>query len=60
LRESDRHRAEAAADPTAAIPAVWNSMEKIQAWRSSAAFKELPLRDKYAKFRSFSVEGIVN
>jgi len=38
---------------------VWDGAEKIQAWRTSAAFKELlPLRDKYAKFRSFSVEGL--
>ena len=37
----------------------WDSLEKIQAYRSSAAFKELlPLRDKLAKFRSFVVEGV--
>ena len=36
----------------------WDSMEKIQAWRNSAAFKELlPERDKLAKFRAFVVEG---
>jgi uncharacterized protein (DUF1330 family) len=41
------------------VVTVWDSAEKIQAWRNSAAFKELlPLRDKYAKFRSFSVEGL--
>lgn len=41
------------------VVTVWDSAEKIQAWRTSAAFKELlPLRDKYAKFRSFSVEGL--
>jgi len=36
----------------------WDSMEKIQAWRNSAAFKELlPERDKLAKFRAFVVDG---
>jgi uncharacterized protein (DUF1330 family) len=36
----------------------WDSLEKIQAYRNSAAFKELlPIRDKLAKFRSFVVEG---
>ena len=37
----------------------WDSLEKVQAYRNSAAFKELlPLRDKLAKFRSFVVEGL--
>ena len=37
----------------------WDSLEKVQAYRNSAAFKELlPLRDKLAKFRSFVVEGV--
>jgi uncharacterized protein (DUF1330 family) len=37
----------------------WDSVDKIQAYRNSAAFKEiLPLRDKLAKFRSFTVEGV--
>src|SRR5262245_3385235 len=37
----------------------WDSVEKIKAYRDSAAFKELlPLRDKLGKFRSFVVEGI--
>ena len=36
----------------------WDSVEKITAYRASAAFKDLlPLRDKLAKFRSFTVEG---
>ena len=40
---------------------VWDSLEKIQAWRSSAAYKELrTIGDKYAKFRSFAVEGVSN
>ena len=38
---------------------VWDSMEKIQAWRNSAEFKELrKIGDKYAKFRTFTVEGL--
>lgn len=38
---------------------VWDSMEKIQAWRNSAEFKELrKIGEKYAKFRSFTVEGL--
>jgi uncharacterized protein (DUF1330 family) len=37
----------------------WDSVEKIQAYRNSAAFKDLlPLRNKLAKFRSFAVEGL--
>jgi len=37
----------------------WDSLEKIQAYRNSTAFKDLlPLRDKLGKFRSFVVEGI--
>jgi len=37
----------------------WDSVEKIAAYRASAAFKDLlPLREKLAKFRSFTVEGI--
>jgi uncharacterized protein (DUF1330 family) len=37
----------------------WDSLEKVQAYRNSAAFKDLlPLRDKLAKFRSYVVEGI--
>jgi uncharacterized protein (DUF1330 family) len=38
---------------------VWDSMDKIQAWRSDPAYKELrTVGEKYAKFRSFAVEGI--
>jgi uncharacterized protein (DUF1330 family) len=38
---------------------VWDSMEKIQAWRSSAEYKELrKTGDKYATFRAFTVEGL--
>jgi uncharacterized protein (DUF1330 family) len=38
---------------------TWDSPEKFQAYRNSAAFKELlPVREKLAKFRSFTVEGV--
>jgi uncharacterized protein (DUF1330 family) len=38
---------------------VWDSMEQIQAWRGSSEFKELrKIGEKYAKFRSFTVEGL--
>src|SRR6266403_4885031 len=37
----------------------WDSVEKIQAYRDSAAFKDLlPLRTSLAKFRSYAVEGV--
>ena len=38
---------------------VWDSMEKVQAWRNSAEYKKArEIGDKYAKFRSFTVEGL--
>jgi uncharacterized protein (DUF1330 family) len=38
---------------------VWDSAEKIAAWRNSTEFKEArKIGDKYAKFRAFSVEGM--
>jgi uncharacterized protein (DUF1330 family) len=38
---------------------AFDSMEKIQAWRNSAAFKEhRKIGDKYAKFRSYAVDGV--
>ena len=37
----------------------WDSLEKYQAYRNSAAFKDLlPMREKVAKFRTFVVEGV--
>jgi uncharacterized protein (DUF1330 family) len=37
----------------------WDSLEKFQAYRNSAAYKDLlPIRDKVAKFRTFVVEGV--
>ena len=36
----------------------WDSLAKFQAYRDSAAFKDLiPIRAKVAKFRTFVVEG---
>jgi heme-degrading monooxygenase HmoA len=38
---------------------AWDNMEKLQAYRNSAEFKEIrPIGDKYAKFRGFTVEGL--
>jgi uncharacterized protein (DUF1330 family) len=38
---------------------VWDSMEKIQAWRNSAEYKKArEIGDKHAKFRAFTVEGM--
>ena len=37
----------------------WDSLEKYQAYRNSAAFKELlPTREKVAKWRTFVVEAV--
>ncbi len=37
----------------------WESMEKIQAWRNSAEFKEVrKIGDKYATFRAYAVVGL--
>ena len=38
---------------------VWDSMEKIQAWRADPAYIALrKIGDKYAKFHSYAVEGV--
>ena len=38
---------------------MWDSMEKMQAWRNLKEFKEnRKIGDKYAKFRSFAIEGV--
>jgi hypothetical protein len=40
---------------------VRDSAEKFQSYRNSAAFKELlPTRDRLAKSRSFTFEGLPN
>jgi uncharacterized protein (DUF1330 family) len=38
---------------------VWDSMERIQAWRADPAYIALrKIGDKYAKFHSYSVDGV--
>ena len=38
---------------------MWDSVEKIQAWRNSKEYKEnRKIGDKYAKFRSYAVEAV--
>lgn len=45
--------------PKRAVVQVWDSLEKIQAWRDSAEYKEnRKIGDKYAKFRAYSIEGL--
>ena len=40
---------------------TFESMEKMQAWRGSAQYKELiAIRDKSSNFRSFAIEGLPN
>jgi uncharacterized protein (DUF1330 family) len=44
--------------PKRAVVQVWDSLEKIQAWRNDPKYKELrQIGNKYAKFRSFAIEG---
>ena len=38
---------------------AFDSLEKIQAWRNSDGFKEArKIGDKYAKYRSYAIEGV--
>ena len=38
---------------------VWDSVEKIDAWRNSADYKQIrEIGNKYAKFRAYAVEGV--
>ena len=38
---------------------VWDSMEKIQAWRANPDYVAArKIGEKYAKFRSFAVEAV--
>ncbi|MEH2590971.1 DUF1330 domain-containing protein [Bradyrhizobium sp. AZCC 1721] len=44
--------------PKRAVVQVWDNMEKLQAWRNDPEYKKLrEVGDKYAKFRSFAIEG---
>jgi uncharacterized protein (DUF1330 family) len=53
-------RVEGDAPKTRVALTAWDSIEKFQAYRNLAEFKELrsTVGDKYAKFRSFTVEGV--
>lgn len=45
--------------PKRVVVQVWDSMEKIRAWRANPEYVELrKVGEKYAKFRSFAVDGI--
>ena len=45
--------------PKRAVVQVWDSMEKIQAWRANPEYVELrKIGEKYAKFRSFAVDAL--
>jgi uncharacterized protein (DUF1330 family) len=38
---------------------AFDSLEKIQAWRNSEAYKDdRKIGEKYAKFRSYAIEGM--
>jgi uncharacterized protein (DUF1330 family) len=44
--------------PKRAVVQVWDSMEKIQAWRANPEYIALrKIGDNYAKFRSYTIEG---
>jgi len=45
--------------PKRIVVQAWDGIEKIQAWRAEPEYLELrKIGDKYAKFRSFAVEGL--
>jgi uncharacterized protein (DUF1330 family) len=45
--------------PQRAAVQVWDSMEQYQAYRNDARFKDVrKMGDKYAKFRTFVIEGL--
>jgi uncharacterized protein (DUF1330 family) len=47
------------AAPKRAVVQVWDSMEKIQAWRNNPEYKELrKIGEKYATSRSYAIEGM--
>lgn len=40
---------------------VWDSLERLQAYRNSPEYKEArKIGDKYAHFRTFALEGVAN
>ena len=47
--------------PKRAVIAMFDSIEKAQAFRDSPAYKEtIPLRDQSSKYRGYIVEGVPN
>jgi len=47
------------APPKRAVIQVWDSVEKIKAWRANPEYIEVrKIGDKYAKFRSYYIEGL--
>ena len=47
------------AAPKRIVVQVWDSMDKIKAWRAEPAYIDLrKIGDKYAKFHSYAVEGV--
>ena len=45
--------------PKRVVIQVWDSLEKMQAWRNGADYKAARvIGDKYATFRSYAVDGL--
>ena len=45
--------------PKRLVLQVWDSMDKIQAWRNNPDYQALrKIGEQYAKFRSFAIEGM--
>jgi uncharacterized protein (DUF1330 family) len=45
--------------PKRVVIQVWDSMDKIQAWKANPDYVALrKIGDQYAKFRSFAVQGL--
>jgi uncharacterized protein (DUF1330 family) len=45
--------------PKRVVVQVWDSMDKIKAWRANPEYIEArKIGEKYAKFRAFAVEGL--
>jgi uncharacterized protein (DUF1330 family) len=45
--------------PKRVVVQVWDSMEKIRVWRANPEYVELrKVGERYAKFRSFAVDGL--
>ena len=45
--------------PKRVVIQVWDSLQKMQAWRSSDDYREArKIGDQYAKFRSYAVDGL--